>query len=1204
MNERDLFMAVLPIEDAAERSAYLDRACAGQTALRQRVEALLAAFEQAGSFLQPPAGDPRAKYGVSGLEPTSGGERAEGPGAVIGPYKLIEQIGQGGMGTVWMAQQIEPVKRVVALKLIKAGMDSKQIIARFEAERQALALMDHPNIARVLDGGTTAAGRPYFVMDLVKGVPITRYCDEHHLTPRQRLELFVPVCQAVQHAHQKGIIHRDLKPSNVLVALYDGRPAPKVIDFGVAKAAGQSLTGKTLVTGFGALVGTLEYMSPEQAEINQLDIDTRSDIYSLGVLLYELLTGSPPFTRKELEKAGMLEMLRVIREEEPSKPSTKLSSSEALPTLAANRGAEPARLTKLLRGELDWIVMKALEKDRNRRYETANGFAQDVQRYLADEPVLACPPSVAYRLRKFARRNKQAMTSVGAVAVALLLVVGAFGWTLRDSAARRQAAAKEEAHRLAKLTEEIGRALNEVENALKRDRLPEAVTGVVQAERLLASGEASEEQRRQVRQWRTELDLAARLEEIRLPYLAGSLERESAAPGFADVFQNYGFEPGKFDAQSVAERIRASRVKDWLVAGLHDWARWQRTQDQSGWKELLALANRVDPDPWREQLREVMKTQDRETLKQLAENPDALARSPDTALLLAMSFPGDQAELAVEVLAKVQREHPDNIWINTNLGHYLLLMKPPRRDEAIGFYRSAVALRPQSAEARLNLGQALELQQQWSEAEAEYREAIRLKPEYATAHARLGQVLRAVGRIDEAEAAFRAALRIDPNIGPAKRNLINLLSNLGRVAELEEPCQEAVRRNPNDPLAYFWLGAVLKEQRKYEEAVDALQEGLRLDPQDSSLYASLGHTRLAQQRLPEAEAAFREAVRLRPNDPESHRLLAISLFNQANFAEAEAAWREFLQIMPDNADGQGELAQAIFWQGKYAEAEKAYREALRLAPDQGWIHYQLGLVLSKQRMRDDAEQEFRHAVRLNPKHSAAYQALGNCLLAKGEWEEAITEFRDAIALDPNFDAAHLSLANALRTKGDLNEAIAAYRQAISLRPNYATAYFELARALKRQGDAAGTIAAYRKALELDSNDANLWRHLELAWELGTCPDPQLREPAEALTLAQKAWDRSPGRVDIPKVLGVAHYRTGDWKSAVDVLEKAVHTNARFFLAMAHWQLGEKEQARECYDRAVKWLAAQEQSAQIQEESRRFQAEAAQLLELKNSDDSR
>jgi serine/threonine protein kinase/tetratricopeptide (TPR) repeat protein len=423
-----IFHAARAIPDPDRRREYVRGACGHDEARIAHVEALLAAADAPDSLLdRPAAGPPVATID----QPT-----AESPGTVIGPYKLLEQIGEGGMGTVWMAQQIDPVKRLVAVKLIKTGMDSRQIIARFEAERQALALMDHANIARVLDAGTTSAGRPYFVMDLVKGVPITRYCDEHHLTPRQRLELFVPVCQAIQHAHQKGIIHRDLKPSNVLVALYDGKPVPKVIDFGVAKAAGQSLTDKTLVTGFGALVGTLEYMSPEQAEINQLDIDTRSDIYALGVLLYELLTGSPPFSRKGLEKAGMLEMLRIIREQEPSKPSTKLSTAEGLPTLAANRGTEPARLAKVVRGELDWIVMKALEKDRARRYETANGFAMDVQRYLADEPVLACPPSAGYRLRKFVRRNKGPVLAT--VLVALTLVVGIIGTTLGLIEARRQ----------------------------------------------------------------------------------------------------------------------------------------------------------------------------------------------------------------------------------------------------------------------------------------------------------------------------------------------------------------------------------------------------------------------------------------------------------------------------------------------------------------------------------------------------------------------------------------------------------------------------------------------------------------------------------------------------------------------------------------------------------------------------------------------
>jgi serine/threonine protein kinase len=445
---KSLFLAASDLADPAERAAFMERECAGDTELRARVEALLRAHAAA-----PLPAAPQATVDSTRRQPVTvdHGDPTARVGAVLaGKYKLIEAIGEGGMGSVFVAQQTEPVKRTVAVKVIKAGMDSQAVLVRFEAERQALAMMDHPNIARVLDAGTTDAGRPFFVMELVKGTPITRYCDEHKLTPRQRLELFVPVCQAIQHAHQKGIIHRDIKPSNVLVAMYDDRPVPKVIDFGVAKAAGQTLTDKTLMTGFGVVVGTPEYMSPEQASLNNLDIDTRSDVYALGVLLYELLTGTTPVDKKRLGKAALLEILRIVREVEAPRPSAKLSTLDTLPSVAANRGTEPAKLSRLLKGELDWLVMKALEKDRGRRYETANALARDIQRYLADEMVEARPPSVGYRLSKFLRRHKGPVLAANLVILAL--VSGMVGTTLglfeawhQENIARGETAEKEKA---------------------------------------------------------------------------------------------------------------------------------------------------------------------------------------------------------------------------------------------------------------------------------------------------------------------------------------------------------------------------------------------------------------------------------------------------------------------------------------------------------------------------------------------------------------------------------------------------------------------------------------------------------------------------------------------------------------------------------------------------------------------------------------
>lgn len=409
-DEATIFNIARQIGTPEGRQQYLQQACEGDAALRSRIEALLRAHDEHFSFFQSPATVSNATAAA-----------LEGPGAQVGGYKLLEKIGEGGFGVVYSAEQKEPVRRFVAVKILKPGMDTRQVVARFEAERQALALMDHPNIAKVLDAGVTSSGRPYFVMELVKGIPITRYCDEQRLTPRERLSLFFEVCSAVQHSHQKGVIHRDIKPTNVLVAAYDGRPVPRLIDFGVAKALGQQLTERTLFTGFGGIVGTLEYMSPEQAEFNALDVDTRTDIYSLGVLLYELLTGTTPLTHQRLQDAAMFEVLRLIREEEPPKPSARLSDSkQTLASISAQRKLEPAQLERQVRGDLDWIVMKAIAKDRNRRYRNAGELADEVARYLRGDAVLACPPSIGYRLRKLVRKHRTVVAAGTLTALALI----------------------------------------------------------------------------------------------------------------------------------------------------------------------------------------------------------------------------------------------------------------------------------------------------------------------------------------------------------------------------------------------------------------------------------------------------------------------------------------------------------------------------------------------------------------------------------------------------------------------------------------------------------------------------------------------------------------------------------------------------------------------------------------------------------------
>jgi serine/threonine protein kinase len=755
-----IFTGALAQATPEERGAYLDEACGGDAELRRRVEALLQAHADAGSFLEKP--------GVSATTDQPAGQwierdappvLAERPGMRVGRYKLLQQIGEGGMGVVYMAEQEQPVRRKVALKIIKPGMDSAQVIARFEAERQALAMMDHQNIARVLDAGTTDSGRPYFVMELVHGVPITKFCDDSQLTPRQRLELFIPVCQAIQHAHQKGIIHRDIKPSNVLVTMHDDKPVPKVIDFGVAKATEQRLTEKSLFTAFGSVVGTLEYMSPEQAEMNAFGVDTRGDVYSLGVLLYELLTGTTPLERKRLREAAYSEVVRLIKEVEPPRPSMRLSSSGDLPKIAASRKMEPEKLSRLLRGEIDWIVMRCLEKDRTRRYESAHALARDVERYLRDEAVEACPPSVVYRLRKFARKNRVALSTGVAFAAMLFVVFGliVFGawWTDRQSADRRH----EQALIVARNNDALKATLDQVETALKSGRIDEAGALLGQAARQIDDQTIPD-----LRERRTQLEKDERAvrelndifeERWMISRSDTRLDNTRAKQRYPALFHQYGLDVGLESAEQSVKKIQRSSVVDGLSSGVAEWF-----FIDPKYPGLLAIVDLLDPEPDRTKMRTAIANGDNARISEISKMIDGSRLPPAYAIGLGTHR---ACRDRLRILRAAWTTHPDSFALSLVICGRLVLRGQDLRDEAIGWGRTAVALRPNNALALYYLALALSFYKDSDRGNAvpELRRASQLAPRFARAFGLLALNLSWDHKNPEALAAARKAIELD-----------------------------------------------------------------------------------------------------------------------------------------------------------------------------------------------------------------------------------------------------------------------------------------------------------------------------------------------------------------------------------------------------------------------------------------------------------
>jgi serine/threonine protein kinase/tetratricopeptide (TPR) repeat protein len=1145
---RDLFVAALRASDPSGWDAFLECECGGDRGLLREVRDLLEAHLEAGSLLEGPApavDDPaESRPPTEGTTQSDGAALPEGPRLVIGPYKLLQVIGEGGMGTVYLAEQARPVRRLVALKVIKAGLDSRQVLARFEAERQTLALMDHPNIARVLDAGATEQGRPYFVMELVKGVPIAEFCDERRLTPRERLELFIPVCQAVQHAHQKGVIHRDLKPSNVLVAPYDGRPVPRVIDFGVAKATGPKLTERTLFTELGTVVGTPEYMAPEQAELNQLDVDTRCDVYALGVLLYELLTGTTPLERRRLKELSLLEALRLVREEEPPRPSVRLSTTAELPAIADRRGVEPCRLRGLVRGELDWVVMKCLEKDRDRRYDSAGALAEDLRRHLDDEPVSACAPSAAYRFRKFARRNRVALTAASVTATALVLGAAiSIGQAVRASRAERLAEARLRDEKSARGQAEANfrMAREAVDSMLTRvanERLP-YMPGMEQVRReLLEEALAYYQRFLEVNAGDRGLRLEAGLARSRLGNVYGFLGRPvEAERAYREAITDYQALAAETPLGTVA---RSSLIGFYQGRGSALIALRRRDEAELACRQALAESERLaaeSSDPLPRKLLAQCCLQFGQIVN--TDRPDESEALYRRALDLAGADSGSRDELA---------------WACLSLGTHLVRLR--RLPEAEDLLRRAMEIHSEGApdrrdrdtflaEALKSLGVLLVIQGRNDEAERAFRGALevywKLAAEFPTvplyqfdaAHAqrRLGEALLALGRPRDAEPVLRRAAEIAERLVADFPTLPESASGrfplgTGKVLSQAGPGRaDRSGRSEGQPVA---LEMVLpfSDRSRLEHWVESAECNI-----------SLGRLLERECRSDDAEAAYRKALEI------SERM--------------ESQFGPRPEFRSSLAFEQGMLSIAWSKAGRAAEAEAVTRLCLH--------HYT--------RLADDFPDRQYYREELGN----AFRRLGRELAGAGRLDEAEDALRRAVELAPPSYSPWCHLAAVQLARGD----VAGYRRSC-----------------------ATLLGRFGRDDRPDSRNSVAWFCL-LIPDAGVDPADLVRVAEKAVAQCD---DRSPEkRRACLNTLGVALYRAGRYREAIDRLDESTKAHPRggdpgdwLFLAMAHHRLGHTDEARRWYDQATRWEAQNRdrplKDRMTAEELRRFRAEAGALLE--------
>jgi tetratricopeptide (TPR) repeat protein len=1215
--EESIFAQALEIGSTAERAAFLDRACGDDPALRAEVEALLRAHDQPADLLNLP------DQPVRTVDYPSGPER---PGAVIGPYKLLEQIGEGGFGIVFMADQMEPVRRKVALKVLKPGMDTRQVVARFEAERQALAIMDHPNIARVHDGGATRSGLPYFVMELVKGVPITDFCDRNHLTPRQRLELFIPVCQAVQHAHQKGIIHRDLKPSNILVTVHDTTPVVKVIDFGVAKALGQELTDKTLFTGFGQLIGTPLYMSPEQAGQSGLDIDTRSDIYSLGVLLYELLTGTTPFTRERFKQAGHDEICRIIREEEPPRPSTRLAESKGtLASISAQRQMDPGKLTKLVRGELDWMVMKCLEKDRNRRYETASSLATDVQRYLHDEPVQACPPSVWYRCRKFARRNRGGLTVAAGIALLLAFLAATIGWAVRDREARQAESERQETARLQAVEQRAQAALGAARGLVADNQVAEARQKLAEARvqladdrhtlsHLVSEVEAAEADLDRFIQFMNLIDRAHELDGApvlqhtagsdgahsntqTLPISSGWRQRRTRmAPLFLQALALYAVLEREDWSTSVDRGFPGTKQREQVRRNSYEALIWL-AEDVLGWREDHTSAHKISEET---AARQALVYLDR---ARTAHQPTRAYYAMRGACRKAL---GDQ-EAARADLQRI-RDTPPSMAID----HFLLgqaAMLVGKKNLAVKSFEAALHLEPTHQWSLLCMGACLN---DYGQAPEDYAASVGLftgyifhAPDRAIAYAWRGIAYSHLKRWEDAVADFSRAIELAPkDPGP-------WINRSGAYLELNQPgraladCSRAIELNPLSAQAYGNRGVAYFKLGQPEQAIADYDKSIALDERIITVWVQRGWAYQKQGQWVKALADYSRALELDPKDESSWNNRGEV---EAQLGQREKAIADFSRAIelgqkgPDVWNHRGNMYSEL---GQPEKALADYSRAIELDDKCAAAWHNRGRQYESLNQYEEARRDYSRVIELDPKLQEGWVGRANAFRDLGQFEKARADYATAIELGPKNPAPWNNRGRGYLKLGRLDAAIPDFSRAIELDPKCVEAWYNRGVAHAARSEWEQAIADQTRAIQLKPEFVQPYN--DLGWLLATCPNPKFRDPKRAVEIARKAVELAPKEAMYWNTLGVAHYRAGQWQAAVDAVTRSQELGQPlkafdwFFLAMAHRKLGHTDDARSWYHRAVRWSEdnreAMEKSKQS-DELRRLRSEAEEVLEFK------